>query len=176
LVWIDLEMTGLDLDKCRIVEIGCIVTNKDLEIVADGPDIVIHRTEEELRAMDTVVVKMHTDSGLLKAIRESSLKESEAEMEVLEFIKPHVLAKSSPLCGNTIVLDRMFLKKYMPTLNSHLHYRNIDVSTIKELVRRWKSKDSVFKKGDTHRAVEDIKESISELKYYRDMGFIGGNI
>lgn len=175
LVWIDLEMTGLDLDRCRIVEIGCIITNKDLDIVVDGPDIIIHRSEEELKVMDDVVRKMHTTSGLVKEIQKATLTEAEAEDQILDFIKPHVNEKSSPLCGNTIVLDRMFLKTYMPKLNSYLHYRNIDVSTVKELVRRWKSPDSIFKKGETHRAVDDIRESVAELKYYREIGFIGNN-
>jgi oligoribonuclease len=172
-VWLDLEMTGLDPAKNVIVEIATIVTDAQLEVVAEGPNLVIHQPEEALAGMEPVVVEMHTKSGLIHRIRESQTSVAEAQARTLEFVKQHCAAKTSPLCGNSIHKDRQFIERYMPALDAHLHYRNVDVSTVKELVRRWYG-DRVPKleKGETHRALDDIRESIAELRYYRQRVFV----
>jgi oligoribonuclease len=166
----DLEMTGLDPDRHVIVEIATLVTNDELEIVAVGPDLVIGATEAELAEMDGVVVKMHTTSGLLEEIKTSMLTLDEAGQQTLDFIRSAVTdSKKVPLCGNSIGMDRRFLAKHLPELENSLHYRSIDVSTIKELAKRWAPAvyGSAPKKEGNHRALDDIRESVAELAYYR---------
>ena len=170
LVWMDLEMTGLEPDRHVIVEIATIVTNDDLVVVGEGPDLVIHQPEAALAEMDQVVVDMHTSSGLLTAIRESTISLEDAGAQTLAFIKEHVPdARTVPLCGNSIGTDRRFLARYLPEIEDHLHYRSVDVSTLKELARRWypESVNAVPRKAAAHRALDDIRESIGELEWYR---------
>lgn len=167
----DLEMTGLDLNRHVIVEMATIITDDNLENVITGPDIVIHASEEELAQMDGYVEKMHANSGLLNAIRASTKTIDAAVEETLAFIKEHVKSpRSVPLCGNSIGTDRRFLDKYAPSIEEYLHYRSIDVSTLKELARRWNKSvlDTAPKKAVGHRALDDILESVAELKHYRD--------
>lgn len=176
LVWMDLEMTGLEPDRHVIVEIATIITDDELVIVAEGPDLVIHQPPEALAEMDQVVVDMHTSSGLLTAIQESTLSLEDAGAQTLEFIKQHVPdPRTVPLCGNSIGTDRRFLARYLPEIEDHLHYRSVDVSTIKELARRWYpgSINAVPRKAAAHRALDDILESISELRWYRSNLFRG---
>jgi oligoribonuclease len=166
----DLEMTGLEPDRHVIVEIATIITDDDLSIVAEGPDLVIHANEAQLAEMDDFVVDMHTSSGLLKLIQVSSVTLEEAAQQTLDFIKQHVKkARSVPLCGNSIGTDRRFLDTYMPAIENYLHYRSVDVSTIKELARRWNPEvlKSGRQKQTNHRALDDIRESITELEHYR---------
>jgi len=174
LVWMDLEMTGLDPARHVIVEIATIVTDDDLEVVAEGPDLVVHQPAEALAAMDDVVRTMHTASGLLPAIESSTVSLEEAGAATMDFIKAHVPeARTVPLCGNSIGTDRRFLAVYLPAIEEHLHYRSVDVSTIKELTRRWypKAFGSVPRKATAHRALDDIRESIEELRWYREHVF-----
>lgn len=174
LVWIDLEMTGLDVDRDRIVEIAAIVTDGELQTVVEGPELVVHAPDDALDSMVEVVRDMHERSGLTAAIRRSDVTVAAAEAQVLDFVRAHVpQARSAPLAGNTISADRMFLRRYMPTLEAYVHYRNVDVSTVKELVRRWYPDAYAgrpVKEGD-HRALADIRESIEELRYYRRTAF-----
>jgi oligoribonuclease len=175
LVWMDLEMTGLDHTRDVIVEIATLVTDDDLEIVAEGPDLVIHQTEEHLVGMDQVVVDMHTRSGLLDAIRASTTTLEEAGAATLAFIKEHVTEPGTvPLCGNSIGMDRRFLTTYLPEIENWLHYRSIDVSTLKELARRWYPKEysAAPRKATAHRALDDIVESVAELRYWREKIFL----
>jgi oligoribonuclease len=170
LVWMDLEMTGLDPAKDVIVEIATIVTDDELEIVAEGPDLVVHQPPEALAGMDPVVVDMHTSSGLLAAIAASTVNLEEAGAATLAFIRePVPEAGTVPLCGNSIGTDRRFLAIHLPEIEAHLHYRSVDVSTIKELTRRWYpgALDGVPRKATAHRALDDIRESIEELRWYR---------
>ena len=175
LAWMDLEMTGLDPDRHVIVEIATIITDDDLEIIAEGPDLVVHATDEQLAEMDEVVVRMHTESGLLERIRSSELSLADAGAQTLAFIREHVPnSRTVPLCGNSIGTDRRFLARYLPEIEDHLHYRSVDVSTIKELAKRWSPsllKDAPTKVG-SHRALDDIRESIDELRFYRSALFI----
>jgi oligoribonuclease len=170
----DLEMTGLDHTRDTIVEIATLITDDELAVVAEGPDIVVHQSEDVLAAMDPFVVDMHTRSGLLEAIRASTTSLEEAGARTLEFIKEHVPEpRSVPLCGNSIGTDRRFLAAWLPEIEQHLHYRSIDVSSVKELVKRWYPKVDAhrpFKQG-THRALDDIRESVRELQYYREHVF-----
>jgi oligoribonuclease len=173
----DLEMTGLDPAKDVIVEIATLITDDDLQVVAEGPDLVVHATEDELAGMDDVVVEMHTRSGLLDAIRASQITLEEAGAQTLAFIKEHVPdARTVPLCGNSIGTDRRFLAAYLPEIEEHLHYRSIDVSTVKELARRWKPEllAAAPSKAGGHRAMDDIRESVNELVYYRQHFFQDG--
>jgi len=167
LVWIDLEMTGLDPKKCTIVEIATIVTNSNLDILEEGPNLVIHQSEEVLATMNDYVRSLHTRSGLLDQIRASAVTLQEATDQTLAFIKKYVPSGVVPLCGNSVWKDREFLEAYMPQVAAHLHYRMIDVSTLKELVRRWCPSREAPKKKETHRALDDIRESIQELAHYR---------
>lgn len=168
LVWIDLEMTGLSPETCTIVEIASIVTDGALQIVAEGPDLVIHASDEALANMAPIVQKMHGDSGLTAEIRASTMTVAEAEAATLAFLRPLTAARSAPLCGNSIWKDRQFLERYMPALSEHLHYRLIDVSTLKELSRRWKPHAAPPpRKKESHRALSDIRESIAELAHYK---------
>ena len=175
LVWIDLEMTGLDPARNVIVEIATLVTDDELEIVAEGPDLVVHATDEQLAAMEDVVVAMHTKSGLLDTIKASTLTLAEAGAQTLAFIKDHVpTAGTVPLCGNSIGTDRRFLAVQLPEVEEWLHYRSVDVSTVKELVRRWYPGvlAAAPKKEGAHRALDDIRESVAELRYYREAVFV----
>lgn len=175
LVWIDLEMTGLDVEHHVIVEIACIVTDSALNMLDDGIDLVIHADDAELARMDDFVRRMHTKSGLLPLIKTSTVTVAAAQARVLEYIAQHVSTRSSaPLCGNSIGVDRRFLDRYMHELDTYLHYRSIDVSSLKELSRRWYP--AIYKKrpgkAETHRALDDIRESIAELVYYRNELFV----
>lgn len=168
LIWIDLEMTGLDPEKEVIIEIATIVTDADLNILAEGPSIVIHQPDEILDAMDEWCTNQHGKSGLTQRVRESAISEREAELATLEFLQKYVPKGSSPICGNSIGQDRRFLVKYMPELEAYFHYRNLDVSTLKELARRWKPEVlNGFTKQATHLALDDIRDSIAELQHYR---------
>ena len=168
LIWLDLEMTGLSLEKERIIEIATIVTDPNLQILAEGPVFAINQSEAQLAAMDAWNTRQHNQSGLVARVRASKVTESEAEQATIDFLKQYVGKGESPLCGNSICLDRRFLLKYMPKLADYFHYRQIDVSSVKELVRRWKPELlSGLKKQSRHLALEDIKDSIDELAYYR---------
>ena len=168
LVWMDLEMTGLDPDRDTILEIATLVTNADLEVVAEGPVLAIHHPDEVLAAMDQWNREHHGASGLVERVRHSRLDMRDAETTTLEFVRGHSAVRASPLCGNSIWRDRRFLARYMPELEAHMHYRNIDVSTIKELVRRWyPDGPAPPEKKHAHLALDDIRESVEELRFYR---------
>jgi oligoribonuclease len=168
LVWIDCEMTGLDPDRERLIEIAVVITGPDLTPRIEGPVLVIHQPDEILNAMDAWNKGTHGRSGLIEKVKASTLTEAQAEVELLAFIQRYVPKASSPLCGNTISQDRRFLVKYMPRLEAWLHYRNLDVSTLKELARRWKPEVyAAFKKQQKHTALADVQESIDELVHYR---------
>ena len=170
LAWIDLEMTGLDTANHTIVEIAVLMTNSNLEVIDDGIDLVIHATPDELAKMDDFVRTMHTKSGLLPQIENSTLSLADAGAQVLEYLRARVTERSAPLCGNSIGVDRRFLDRYLPEVDQYLHYRSVDVSSFKEVCRRWNpsvSKGAPAKKS-THRALDDIRESIEEMRYYRD--------
>jgi oligoribonuclease len=168
LVWIDLEMTGLSPEKDRIIEIATIITDSNLEVIAEGPVLAINQPEHLLAGMDEWNTRTHNATGLVDRVRESTVDDRQAERETLRFIQNYVPKKKSPLCGNSICQDRRFLARYMRELENYLHYRNLDVSTVKELAKRWHP-DLVngFEKQGTHRALDDIRESIEELRYYR---------
>jgi oligoribonuclease len=169
LVWIDLEMTGLEPETDRIIEIATIITDSRLNVIEEGPVLAVHQAETVLQAMDEWNTRTHTGTGLVEKVRASTLDEAEAERLTLEFIRRHVPKNGSPLCGNSICQDRRFLYRYMPRLSEWLHYRNLDVSTLKELARRWKPAIvNGFSKKNTHSALDDIRESILELAYYRE--------
>ena len=167
-------MTGLDPTKHVIVEIATLITDDDLNIVAEGPDLVVHATEEELALMDQVVVDMHTTSGLLDQIRSSTLSLEDAGAQTLAFLRDHLEEGTIPLCGNSIGMDRRFLSAYLPEIEDFLHYRSVDVSTIKELCRRWypEQLSRAPRKAVAHRALDDINESIKELRHYRQTVFV----
>jgi oligoribonuclease len=168
LVWIDCEMTGLDPERERLIEIAVVITGPDLSPRVEGPVLVIHQPDEVLNAMDAWNKGTHGRSGLIDKVKASTLTEAQAEAELLAFIQRYVPKASSPLCGNTISQDRRFLVKYMPRLEAWLHYRNLDVSTLKELARRWKPEVyAAFKKRQLHTALADVNESIEELVHYR---------
>ena len=173
LVWIDLEMTGLDPERDVIIEIATIVTDNALAVVAEGPVIAIAQPAARLEAMDEWNRTHHGASGLIDRVRASPIGEREAEAATLDFVEQHVEKGASPLCGNTIWQDRRFLARYMPALESHMHYRNIDVSSVKELAMRWRPELMAgFTKKNEHTALADIRESIAELAYYRDHFFV----
>lgn len=167
LIWIDLEMTGLNPAHDRIIEIATLVTDNALNIIAEGPTLTIHQSDELLNGMDEWNTKHHGQSGLTDRVRASNVTETHAEAETIAFLARYLKPGESPMCGNSIYNDRIFLARYMPTLERFCHYRNIDVSTVKELARRWKP-ELAFKKQSTHRALDDIRESIAELKFYRE--------
>ena len=174
LVWIDLELTGLDPAHDVIVEIATLITDDELTIVAEGPDLVVHQPPEALATMDDVVREMHTSSGLVKAIEESTITLDEAGALTLAFIKHHVPEpRTVPLSGNSIGTDRRFLAVHLPAVEDYLHYRSVDVSTVKELARRWYPDvlAGAPRKGGAHRALDDIRESVEELRYYRETVF-----
>ncbi len=170
LVWMDLEMTGLDPARHVIVEIATLITDDELEIIAEGPDLVVHQPPEALAGMEDIVRTMHTSSGLLPQIEASTISLEAAGLATMEFIAEHVKdPRTVPLCGNSIGTDRRFLAIYLPQIEEYLHYRSVDVSTIKELTRRWYpgALDAVPRKATAHRALDDIRESIEELRWYR---------
>jgi oligoribonuclease len=174
LVWLDMEMTGLEPDRERIIEVATILTDGQLVEVAAGPELVIHQSDELLAAMDDWNTKHHTASGLVDRVRASTVTEADAEQQILAFLAQHVPVKDRPvLAGNSIHQDRRFIRRYMPALEKRLHYRMVDVSTIKELARRWYpaalAKQPV--KNDSHRALDDVRESIAELRFYRQFVF-----
>ncbi|QMU19259.1 oligoribonuclease [Gordonia rubripertincta] len=175
LVWIDCEMTGLRLESDKLIEIAALVTDGDLNILGDGVDVVIHADDEALASMPDVVTKMHADSGLTEEVRASTVTLAEAEKLVLDYIRKHVTTPGAvPLAGNSIATDRGFIARDMPELDAYLHYRMVDVSSIKELARRWFPKVYFGQpdKGLAHRALADIRESIRELRYYRAAAFV----
>ncbi|MEK9712964.1 MAG: oligoribonuclease [Thalassolituus sp.] len=169
LVWMDLEMTGLEPEQDVIIEIATIVTDGDLNVIAEGPVIAVHQPDILLDAMDEWNTRTHGNSGLTQRVRDSKLDARAAELATIEFLREHVKEGTSPLCGNSIHQDRRFLVKYMPELERYFHYRNIDVSTLKELAKRWKpSVVSSFQKQGSHQALDDIRESIAEMQHYRE--------
>ena len=167
LAWIDLEMTGLDPHEHRIIEIACVVTDNDLNVVAEGPNLVVHQPEEELAKMDAWCVAHHGASGLTERVRKSQLTPAQAEQESIRFFRQYMEVGEAPLCGNSIGQDRKFLEAWMPELGALFHYRSIDVSTLKELAKRWRPELPSMEKKGSHRALDDILESIEELRYYR---------
>jgi oligoribonuclease len=169
LVWIDMEMSGLDPDSDSVLEVALIVTDKDLNLVEVGPVLVVHQRDAVLDAMDNWNKGTHGKSGLIDKVKASTLSEAHVEAQMIEFMKQHVGERKSPMCGNSICQDRRFLARHMPKLEAYFHYRNLDVSTLKELAARWRPdlKDG-FKKVNSHTALADIQESIEELKFYRD--------
>jgi len=172
LVWMDMEMSGLDPKTCVVLEIATLVTDKDLNLVAQGPVLAVHQPDSVLTSMDDWNKEHHTKSGLVERVKSSKVSLAEAERLTLEFVAAHCAERSSPLCGNTIYQDRRFLIEYMPKLEAYLHYRLVDVSTVKELVKRWygPSFQAPMKK-QSHKALDDILETIEELKFYREKVF-----
>ncbi|MCB1630502.1 MAG: oligoribonuclease [Pseudomonadales bacterium] len=172
LVWVDMEMTGLDPQRDRVLEIATIVTDAALAVIAEGPVLAIHQDDATLAAMDEWNTRTHGASGLVERVRASRIDEREAERITLDFLAQHVVAGKSPMCGNSICQDRRFMAQHLPRLEVFFHYRNLDVSTIKELARRWRPEvlASLIKQG-SHRALDDIRESIAELRHYRDTFF-----
>ena len=169
LVWIDLEMTGLDPERERIIEVATLITDNELNVLAEGPVFAVHQPESLLEAMDEWNQKTHGESGLVERIRQSRIDTAEAERQTLEFLKAHVVAGASPMCGNSVHQDRRFLEREMPELLAFFHYRNLDVSTLKELAKRWNPGALAgFSKRNTHQALDDIRESVAELAHYRN--------
>lgn len=169
LIWIDLEMTGLNPDHDRIIEIATLVTDANLNVLAEGPVMAVHQSDNQLALMDDWNVRTHGASGLTDRVKASTTDERAAELETLAFLQKWVPAGKSPICGNSIGQDRRFLFRYMPELEAYFHYRYLDVSTLKELARRWKPEILTgFKKQGTHQAMDDIRESLAELAYYRE--------
>ena len=169
LIWIDLEMTGLDPEVDRIIEIATLVTDANLNILAEGPVIAVHQSDEQLALMDEWNVRTHTGSGLVDRVKASTIDDATAAQKTIEFLQQWVPAGVSPICGNSVGQDRRFLFQYMPELEQYFHYRYLDVSTLKELARRWKPEILPgFKKQGTHQALDDIRESVAELAYYRE--------
>ncbi|MBI0276633.1 oligoribonuclease [Hafnia alvei] len=169
LIWIDLEMTGLDPEVDRIIEIATLVTDANLNILAEGPVIAVHQSDEQLALMDEWNVRTHTGSGLVDRVKASTIDDATAAQKTIEFLQLWVPAGVSPICGNSVGQDRRFLFRYMPELEQYFHYRYLDVSTLKELARRWKPEILPgFKKQGTHQALDDIRESVAELAYYRE--------
>ncbi|NJO16239.1 MAG: oligoribonuclease [Thioploca sp.] len=171
LIWIDLEMTGLDPDHNTIIEIATLITNSDLQVMAEGPVLAIHQSEAILTTMDEWNTRQHNQSGLIERVRNSQFTLAIAEEFTLKFLQQQVPPNTSPMCGNTVSQDRRFLYRYMPNLEKYFHYRHIDVSTLKELAKRWLPNLPEFEKESKHLAMNDIYDSIEELKYYRQYFF-----
>ncbi len=173
LIWIDLEMTGLDTNNDKIIEIATIMTDAQLNILAEGPMLAIHQSNEVLNGMDEWNTRQHGQSGLVERVRNSTLDEAEAERQTIEFLAEYVPQGASPMCGNSICQDRRFMARCMPKLEAFFHYRNLDVSTIKELIARWAPPNilSGFRKGGSHLAMDDTRDSIRELRFYRESFF-----
>lgn len=172
LIWIDLEMTGLSPERDVIIEIATLVTDANLHLIAEGPAIAIHQPDEIMNSMDEWNTRQHGQSGLRKRVRESEVTVAQAEQETLKFLQRHVEPGQSPMCGNSICQDRRFLARYMRELEEFFHYRNLDVSTLKELARRWKPKVlDGYKKNSNHLAMDDIKDSVEELRFYKSKLF-----
>lgn len=169
LIWIDMEMSGLDPDRDRVLEVAIVITNVDLHVVAEAPVLVVHQPDSVLNSMDSWNTSTHARTGLTDRVRASTMTEAQAEQRMLEFVSEYVPSSTSPMCGNSVHQDRRFLARYMPRLESYFLYRNLDVSTLKELARRWRPSllDALVKAGK-HEALADIHESIDELKYYRE--------
>jgi oligoribonuclease len=169
LIWIDMEMSGLDPDRDRVLEVAIVITNVDLHVVAEAPVLVVHQPDSVLNSMDSWNTSTHARTGLTDRVRASTMTEAQAEQRMLEFVSEYVPPSTSPMCGNSVHQDRRFLARYMPRLESYFLYRNLDVSTLKELARRWRPSllDALVKAGK-HEALADIHESIDELKYYRE--------
>jgi len=168
LIWIDLEMTGLDTFNDYIIEIATIITDGELNTLAEGPVVAIHQSDEVLQAMDAWNTKQHTKSGLVQRVKDSSYTSADAEQQTLDFVKQYLPAEKSPMCGNSICQDRRFLARCMPELERYFHYRNLDVSTLKELAARWEPEIyKGFTKESSHLALDDVRDSIEELRYYR---------
>ena len=172
MVWVDLEMTGLDPDRDVIIEAAVLVTDGELNIVAHGPEIAVRRTREEIALMNSWNRRTHGQSGLTRRVRESETDIEQAEDQILEFLAEWTLERTSPLCGNSVHQDRAFIRRQMPRLDAWLHYRIVDVSTVKELVKRWYPGLEPFAKQTRHRALDDIRESIDELRWYRERVFL----
>ena len=172
LIWIDLEMTGLNTETDLIIEAATIITDANLNIIAEGPVLAVHQTDEIMASMDAWNTKTHNATGLVKRVQKSQLVEADVERQTIAFLEQHVAKNASPMCGNSICQDRRFLARHMPELEAWFHYRNLDVSSVKELVQRWKPEIlKGLKKKNTHKALDDIRESIEELKYYRTRFF-----
>jgi oligoribonuclease len=167
MIWVDMEFTGLDADRDVILEVAAVITDWRLEVVQEGPSIAIHQSDRTLEAMDEWNRTHHLESGLIERVKRSAHTLDSAQDALLEFLKVHCIPQDSPMCGNSIHVDRMFMRRYMPLLHDFFHYRNVDVSTVKELARRWRPDLPEFKKAKSHRALDDIMESIGELRYYR---------
>ncbi len=172
LIWIDLEMTGLDTTRDAIIEIATVITNGQLDEIAEGPVIAIHQNDTVLDAMDDWNTNQHAGSGLTERVRNSTYSTADAERLTLEFVSQYVPANASPMCGNSICQDRRFMHRLMPELERHFHYRNLDVSSVKELYRRWAPADApTFEKSSSHLALDDVRDSIDELRFYREHFF-----
>ncbi|MEM7027609.1 MAG: oligoribonuclease [Pseudomonadota bacterium] len=171
LIWIDLEMTGLDTNQDYIIEIATIVTDPQLTILEEGPVIAIHQADDILAAMDEWNTNQHGQSGLTERVKNSEFTAQVAEQQTLEFLQGYVPAGKSPMCGNSICQDRRFMHRIMPTLEAYFHYRNLDVSSVKEMVKRWAPDKPAYEKQATHLALDDIRDSIAELKFYREHFF-----
>ena len=169
LIWIDLEMTGLNPDKERIIEIATLITDSQLNVLAEGPNLIVNQPKSLLDQMDDWNQNQHGSSGLIEGVKKSNVTEQMAEIETLNFISKYVGSKQSPMCGNTVSHDRRFLIKYMPRLESYFNYRHIDVSSFKEAAVRWMNEAQVYEKDGSHRAMGDIKESVADLKFYKNI-------
>ena len=175
LIWIDLEMTGLNPEKERIIEIATLITDSQLNVLAEGPNLIVNQPKNLLDQMDDWNQNQHGSSGLIEGVKKSNVTEQMAEIETLDFISKYVGSKQSPMCGNTVSHDRRFLLKYMPRLESYFNYRHIDVSSFKEAAVRWMNEAQVYEKEGSHRAMGDIKESVAELKFYKNIFYLRAN-
>ena len=169
LIWLDLEMTGLDPDKEKIIEIATLITDSDLNVISEGPNLIISQPKEVLDEMDDWNQNQHGSTGLIDEVMKSDITEQVAEIETLEFVSKYVSEKASPMCGNTVSHDRRFLSKYMPRLEAYFNYRHIDVSSFKEVAVRWMNEAQTYEKKGSHRALGDIKESVEELRFYKKL-------